>query len=112
MIKHLGSKSGNLTQYQWKRWQHRFVGFLEKSQNQAYVYEKCILMGAFLAGKSFDIVVWKNKVDGTQNFDITWKSAWEVAKPTIENRKYHENSLYSKIWSRYRNDARSSAKTI
>ena len=37
-----GSKSGNLTQYQWKRSQHRFVGFLEKSQNQGYVYEKCI----------------------------------------------------------------------
>ena len=112
MINHLGSKSGNSTQYQWKRWQHRFVGFLEKSQNRGYVYEKCILTGTFLGGKSFDIVVWKNKVNGTQNFDITWRSAWEVAKPTIENRKYHENSLYSKIWSRYRNDARSSAKTI
>ena len=112
MIKHLGSKSGNLTQYQWKRWQHRFVGFLEKSQNQAYVYEKCILMGTFLGGKSFDIVVWKNKVDGTQNFDISWKSALEVAKPTIENRKYHENPIDSKIWSRYPNKARSSAKII
>ena len=71
MIKHLRSKSGNLTQYQWKRWQHRFVGFLEKSQNQAYVYEKGIWMLTFLAGKSFDIVVWKNKVDGTQNFDVS-----------------------------------------
>ena len=110
MIKHLGSKSGNLTQYQWKRWQHIFVGFLEKSQNQAYVYEKCIWMLTFLAGKSFDIVVWKNKVDGTQNFDISWKSALEVAKPTIENRKYHENPIDSKIWSRYPNKARSSAK--
>ena len=69
-------------------------------------------MLAFLGGKSFDTVVWKNKVNGTQNFDISWKSALEVTKPTIENRKYHENSLYSKIWSRYRNDAISSAKTI
>ena len=60
MIKHLGSKSGNLTQYQWKRWQHRFVGFLGKSQIQGYVYEKCIWMGAFLIGKSFDIAFWKN----------------------------------------------------
>ena len=75
MLKHLGNKSGNSTQYQRKRWQHRFVGLLEKSQNRGYVYEKCILTGTFLGGKSFDIVVWKNKVDGTQNFDITWKSA-------------------------------------
>ena len=112
MIKHLGSKSGNLTQYQWKRWQHRFVGFLEKSQNQAYVYEKCELMLTFLGGKSFDIVVWKNKADGTQNFDISWIPALEVAKPTIENRKYHENPIDSKIWSRYPNKARSSAKII
>ena len=74
--------------------------------------EKCILTGTFLVGKSFDIVVWKNKVDGTQNFDITWKSAWEVAKPTIENRKYHENSIDSKMWSRYPNKERSSAKII
>ena len=88
------------------------MGFLEKSQNRGYVYEKCILTGTFLGGKSFDIVVWKNKVDGTQNLDITWKSAWEVAKPTIENRKYHENSTDSKIWSRYPNKARSSAKII
>ena len=112
MIKHLGSKSENLTQYQWKRWQHRFVGFLEKSQNQAYVYEKCELMLTFLGGKRLDIVVWKNKVDGTQNFDISWKSALEVTKPTIENRKYHENPIDSKIWSRYPNKARSSAKII
>ena len=112
MIKHLGSKSGNLTQYQWKRWQHRFVGFLEKSKNQAYVYEKCELMLTFLAGKSFDIVVWKNKVDGKQNCDISWKSALEVAKPTIENRKYHENPNDSKIRSRYPNKARISAKII
>ena len=88
------------------------MGFLEKSQNQAYVYEKCELMLAFLAGKSFDIVVWKNKVDGTQNFDISWKSALKVAKPTIENRKYHENPIDSKIWSRYPNEARSSTKII
>ena len=88
------------------------MGFLEKSQNQAYVYEKCILMGTFLAGKSFDIVVWKNKVDGTQNFDISWKSALDFAEPTIENRKYHENPIDSKIWSRYPNKARSSAKII
>ena len=112
MIKHLGSKSGNLTQYQWKRWQHRFVGFLEKSQNQAYVYEKFELMLTFLGGKSFDIVVWKNKVNSTQNFDISWKSALEVAKPAIENRKYHENPIDSKIWSRYPNKARSIAKII
>ena len=46
----------------------------------------------FLGGKSFDIVVWNN-IDGTQNFDISWKSAFEVAKPTIENRKYHENLI-------------------
>ena len=30
IMKQLGSQSCNLTQYQWKRWQHRFVGFLEK----------------------------------------------------------------------------------
>ena len=65
-----------------------------------------------LAGKIFDIVVWKNIVDGTQNFDISWKSALEVTKPTIENRKYHENPIDSKIWSRYPNKARSSAKII
>ena len=111
-MKHMGSKSGNLTQYQWKRLQHRFMGFLKKSQNQVYVYEKCIWMGTFLAGKSFDIVVWKNKVDGTQNFDISWKSALEVAKPTIENRKYHENPIDSKIWSRYPDKTRTSAKII
>ena len=108
----MGSKSGNSTQCQWKRWQHRFVCFLEKSQNRGYVYEKCILTGTFFGVKSFDIVVWRNKVDGTQNFDISWKSALEVAKPTIENRKYHENPIDSKIWSRYPNKARSSAKII
>ena len=69
-------------------------------------------MGAFLGGKSFDIAFWKNKVDGTQNFDISWKSALEVAKPTIENWKYHENPIDSKIWSRYPNKARSTAKII
>ena len=69
-------------------------------------------MGTFLGGKSFDIIVWKNKVDGTQNVDISWKSALEVAKPTIENRKYHENPIDSKIWFRYPNEARSSAKII
>ena len=69
-------------------------------------------MGTFLGGKRLGIVVWKNKVDGTQNFDISWKSALEVAKPTIENRKYHENPIDSKIWSRYPNKARSSAKII
>ena len=88
------------------------MGFLEKLQNQAYAYEKCILMGAFLGGKSFDIAFWKNKVDGTQNLDISWKSALEVAKPTIENRKYHENPIDSKNGSRYPNKVRSSAKII
>ena len=90
----------------------QICGFSGKSQNRGYVYEKCILTGTFLGGKSFDIVVWKNKVDGTQNFDISWKSALEVAKPTIENRKYHENPIDSKIWSRYPNKARSRAKII
>ena len=71
----------------------QICGFSGKITNQACVYEKCILMGAFLAGKSFDIVVWKNWVDGTQNFTISWVSALEIAKPTIENRKYHENPI-------------------
>ena len=69
-MKQLGSKSGNLIQYPWKHWQHRFVSFLEKSQNQGYVYEKCELILTFLGGKRLDIVVWKNKVYGTQKYDI------------------------------------------
>ena len=88
------------------------MGFLEKSQNQAYVYEKCELMITFLGGKRLDIVVWKNKVNGTQKYDIFWKSTLEAVKPTIENRKYHENSIDSKMWSRCPNKARSSAKII
>ena len=90
----------------------QICGFSGKSQNQAYVYEKCELMLTFLSGKSFDIVVWKNKADGTHNFDISWIPVLKVAKPTIENRKYHENPIDSKIWSRYPNKARSSAKII
>ena len=53
-MKHLGSKSGNFSEYEGKRWQHRFVGFREKSENLAYISEKCKLMVAFLAGESFD----------------------------------------------------------
>ena len=87
-----------------------FSGKITKSS--LHIYEKCELMLTFLGGKRLDIVVWKNKVDGTQNFDISWKSALEVAKPTIENRKYHENPIDSKIWSRYPNKAGSSAKII
>ena len=86
--------------------------FSGKPKNQGYVCEKCELMLTFLGGKRLDIVVWKNKVDGTQNFDISWKSALEVTKPTIENRKYHENSIDSKMWSRYPSKARSSVKII
>ena len=91
-MKYLGSKSGNFSQYKWKRWQHRFVGFLEKLQNLAYIREKCKLIAAFLAGERFDSVFWKNKVNGTQKLRQTWKLALKVAKPTIENRKNLEFS--------------------
>ena len=55
-MKHLGSKSGNFREYEGKRWQHRFVGFLEKSENLAYICEKCKLIAAFLAGERSDSV--------------------------------------------------------
>ena len=91
-MNHLGSKSGNFSKYEGKRWQHRFVGFLEKSENLAYISEKCKLMVAFLAGESFDSAFWKNRVNGTQKFRQTWELALKVAKPTIENRKNLEFS--------------------
>ena len=96
-MKHLGSKSGNFSQYEWKRWQHRFVGFLKKSQNPAYICEKCKLMGAFLAGERLNSVFWKNRVDGIQKFVQTWKLALKVVKPTIENRKNLENSIWEMV---------------
>ena len=102
MIKHLGSKSGNSTQYQWKRWQHRFVGFLEKSQNQGYVYEKCILSVICLGGKNFDIFVWKNKVDGTQNLTYNEKMMPKVLGPTIEKMENWKNWFWIILWSRSR----------
>ena len=55
-MKHLGSKSGNFSEYEEKRWQHRFVGFMKKSENLAYICEKCKLIAAFLAGERFDSV--------------------------------------------------------
>ena len=70
----------------------QICGFLKKSQNPAYIYEKCKLMGAFLAGERFNNVFWKNRVDGTQKLVQTWKLALKVVKPTIENRKNLENS--------------------
>ena len=85
-MKHLGSKSGNFSEYEEKRWQHRFVGFMGKSENLAYICEKCKLMAAFLAGERFDSVLWKNQVN------VLWKLALKVAKPTIENRKNLEFS--------------------
>ena len=69
-----------------------FRFFLEKSQNIVYICEKCKLMGAFLGGERFDIVFWKNKVDGTQKLGQTRKLPLKVVKPTIENRKNLENS--------------------
>ena len=53
-MKHLESKSGNFSEYEEKRCQHRFVGFMEKSENLAYICEKSKLMAAFLAGERFD----------------------------------------------------------
>ena len=53
-MKYLGSKSGNFSEYEEKCWQHRFVGFMEKSENLACICEKCKLMAAFLAGERFD----------------------------------------------------------
>ena len=50
----MGSKSGNFSEYEEKRWQHRFVGFIEKSENLACICEKCKLMAAFLAEERFD----------------------------------------------------------
>ena len=70
-MKHLGSKSGNFSEYEGKRLQHRFVGFLEKSENLAYICEKCKLIAAFLAGERSDSVFWKNKVNGTQKLRQT-----------------------------------------
>ena len=55
-MKHLGSKSGNFSEYEGKRWQHRFVGYVKKSENLAYISEKCKLIAAFLAGERFDSV--------------------------------------------------------
>ena len=55
-MKHLGSKSGNFSEYEKKRWQHRFVGFMKKSENLAYISEKYKLIAAFLAGERFDSV--------------------------------------------------------
>ena len=91
-MKLLGSKSGNFREYEEKRWQHRFVGFLEKSENLAYICEKCKLIVTLLARERFDSVFWKNKVNGTQKLRQTWKLALKVAKPTIENRKNLEFS--------------------
>ena len=79
----------------WKCWQHGFWSFGEKSQNIMCGSEKYKLTGSNSGEERFDSVFWKNKVDGTQNFDISWKSALEVTKPTIENRKYHENPIDS-----------------
>ena len=82
------------------------------SQNVAYVCEMCKLMLTFLAGKRFDNVFWKNKVDGTQKFGQTWKLALKLEKPTIENRKNLENSSRWKILFRYSNEVRNGAKII
>ena len=89
-------------------------GFLKKKHKlfATYTCEKGESSRTFWGGESFEDAFWKNKVGGTQNFDISWKSAFDVAKSTIKNRKYHENPIDSKIWSRYPNEARSSAKII
>ena len=111
-MKHLGSKSGNFSEYEGKRWQHRLVGFMKKSENLAYICEKCKLIAAFLAGERFDSVFWKNKVNGTQKLRQTWKLALEVAKSTIENRKNLEFSSRKKILCTYSNNMGNGAKII
>ena len=83
-MRHLGSKSGNSNRYVWKRWQHGFWSFGEKSQNIMGVSKKCVVMLTNLAGERFDSVFWKNKVDGTENLTYNGKIIPEVLGPTIE----------------------------
>ena len=96
-MKLLGSKSGNFCEYEGKRLQHRFVGFLEKSENLAYICEKCKLIGAFLAGERFDSVFWKNKVDGTQNLTYNGKMMPKVLGPTSEKNGKLEKLIFDYI---------------
>ena len=60
------------------------LGFWRKSQNIMRVSQKCKLTATFSAGERFDNLFWKNKVDGTQKFVLTWKLALKVEKPTID----------------------------
>ena len=83
-MKHLGSKNGNFSEYDEKRWPHKLVGFMKKSENLTYICERCKLIAAFLAGERFDSVFWKNKVDGTQNLTYNGKLMPKVVGPTSE----------------------------
>ena len=67
------------------------------------VSEKCVLMATFLAGERFDSVLWKNKVDGTQNLTYNGKMMPKVLGPTSEKMENWKNWFWIILGSRSRN---------
>ena len=66
------------------------------------VSEKCKLTSTFLAGKRFDSVFWKNKVDGTQNLTYNGKMMPKVLGPTNEKMQNWKNWFLIILWSKSR----------
>ena len=64
------------------------------------VSEKCVLTESNLAGERFDIVFWKNKVDGTQNLTYNGKMMPQVVGPTNEKMQNWKNWFLIILWSR------------
>ena len=85
IMKHLGIKSGNWISYGWKHWQHGFLGFEGKTWDVTDVSENCILTMAFSGEDSFEVLLWSNRMNGTQKMIHVGKMMPKVVEPTIEN---------------------------
>ena len=79
------------------------MGFGEKSQNVMDVSEWCIVTRTFSDEERLWVVLWENKVNGTQKFIHIGKMMPKMVESTIENMENWKNSFLIILWSRARN---------
>ena len=79
------------------------MGFGGKSQNVMDVSEWCIVTRTFSGEERLWVVLWENKVNGTQKLIHIGKMMPKMVEPTIENMENWKNSFLIILWSRARN---------
>ena len=79
------------------------MGFGGKSQNVMDVSEWCIVTRTFSDEERLWVVLWENKVNGTQKLIYIEKIIPKMVEPTIENMENWKNSFLIILWSRARN---------